>query len=461
MPARGRSVASMKFALVNPPWTFEGSIYFGCREPHLPLEFGYAKALLEAAGHEARDRRRPARRADARGDRAGRRRLRAGRRGRHHGAELPVLALRAAGAARAAGRSSRDLRQVVPARRRRRPARLDHAARDAAEARRRRRRDRRVRGRAAAARARRRATGAAIDVGLHVGRRPSAGARRHRTRPTWRRCRRCAGRDAAVARHRHHHHRFDAAPHGPGRGDGGVARLPVPLHVLREGQLPQRLPQAAARGAPRRARSGCSRQGVEYVYFIDEIFLPNRELLEALAGRDVKFGVQTRIDLWTPEMLDLLGAAGCVSIEAGVESITRARPQSPRQEQPADAPSRSPSGSIYAQASACRSCRPTCSTRAWTIRTRSNAWREHLQRRGVWANKPVPLFPYPGSPDYTKRWGAPDDHAWERALDYYLDASRRVQRHPGRASAAARPARTCSRPMHRAWRTCHAEPRGC
>jgi hypothetical protein len=43
----------MRFALINPPWTFDGSIYFGCREPHLPLEFGYSKALLEAAGHEA------------------------------------------------------------------------------------------------------------------------------------------------------------------------------------------------------------------------------------------------------------------------------------------------------------------------------------------------------------------------------------------------------------------------
>ncbi len=41
----------MKVALVNPPWTFEGSIYFGCREPHLPLELGAAKALLEQAGH--------------------------------------------------------------------------------------------------------------------------------------------------------------------------------------------------------------------------------------------------------------------------------------------------------------------------------------------------------------------------------------------------------------------------
>jgi hypothetical protein len=30
------------------------------------------------------------------------------------------------------------------------------------------------------------------------------------------------------------------------------------------------------------------------------------------------------------------------------------------------------------------------------------------------------LFPYPGSPDYTLRWGVPDDHAWERAHEYYL-----------------------------------------
>jgi hypothetical protein len=48
------------------------------------------------------------------------------------------------------------------------------------------------------------------------------------------------------------------------------------------------------------------------------------------------------------------------------------------------------------------------------------AWRENLQSHGVWANKPVPLFPYPGSPDYALRWGAPDDRAWERAHDHYL-----------------------------------------
>src|SRR5215472_16200207 len=44
----------MRYALVNPRWTFEGSIYFGCREPHLPLEYGYSKLLLERAGHEAK-----------------------------------------------------------------------------------------------------------------------------------------------------------------------------------------------------------------------------------------------------------------------------------------------------------------------------------------------------------------------------------------------------------------------
>ncbi len=43
----------MRIALVNPPWTFENSIHFGCRAPHLPLGLGHSEALLEAAGHEA------------------------------------------------------------------------------------------------------------------------------------------------------------------------------------------------------------------------------------------------------------------------------------------------------------------------------------------------------------------------------------------------------------------------
>ena len=42
----------MKFALVNPNWTFEGSTYFGCRDPHYPLELLFAFDQLRAAGHE-------------------------------------------------------------------------------------------------------------------------------------------------------------------------------------------------------------------------------------------------------------------------------------------------------------------------------------------------------------------------------------------------------------------------
>jgi hypothetical protein len=48
------------------------------------------------------------------------------------------------------------------------------------------------------------------------------------------------------------------------------------------------------------------------------------------------------------------------------------------------------------------------------------AWRERLQRHGVWANDPVPLYPYPSSPDYRRLFGEPDEQAWERAHAHYL-----------------------------------------
>jgi NAD dependent epimerase/dehydratase family len=48
------------------------------------------------------------------------------------------------------------------------------------------------------------------------------------------------------------------------------------------------------------------------------------------------------------------------------------------------------------------------------------AWRGHLQNHGVWANQPVPVFYYPGSPGYREIWGEPDDLAWERAHEDYL-----------------------------------------
>jgi anaerobic magnesium-protoporphyrin IX monomethyl ester cyclase len=42
----------MRTALLDPRWSYDGSIYFGSRDPHLPLEHGYAAALLQARGHD-------------------------------------------------------------------------------------------------------------------------------------------------------------------------------------------------------------------------------------------------------------------------------------------------------------------------------------------------------------------------------------------------------------------------
>jgi B12-binding domain/radical SAM domain protein of rhizo-twelve system len=164
---------------------------------------------------------------------------------------------------------------------------------------------------------------------------------------------------------------------------------------------------------------GLVAQGVGYLYFIDEIFLPQRPLLEALVGREVQFGIQTRIDLWKPEMLDLLGAAGCVSIEAGVESLTEEGRAA------LDKNCRMSTDDLAERLLHARRSVPF--VQANLIRTEGDdpalvaAWRERLQRGGVWANDPVPLYPYPSSPDYVRLWGRPDDEAWERAHAHYLE----------------------------------------
>ncbi|HVG91401.1 MAG TPA: B12-binding domain-containing radical SAM protein, partial [Alphaproteobacteria bacterium] len=43
----------MKFALLNPNWDFKGSTYFGCQDPHTPLELLFAADQVSAAGHDA------------------------------------------------------------------------------------------------------------------------------------------------------------------------------------------------------------------------------------------------------------------------------------------------------------------------------------------------------------------------------------------------------------------------
>lgn len=129
--------------------------------------------------------------------------------------------------------------------------------------------------------------------------------------------------------------------------------------------------------------------------------------------------MQTRLDLWSFEMIDLLGRAGCVSIEAGVESLTV------EGREWLDKRCRMTTDEITERLIHAKRVVPF--VQANLIASGSDdpdqveRWRAALLEHGVWANKPVPLFPYPGSPDYTRLWGAPDDRAWERAVDYYLD----------------------------------------
>ena len=220
-----------------------------------------------------------------------------------------------------------------------------------------------------------------------------------------------------IRRHKHHHHRFEAAPVGPGAEVEASRGCPYNCTFCAKENF-RNAYRKRPPGVILTEVDGLLRQGVEYVYFIDEIFLPNAELLEGLASRGLKFGVQTRIDLWKPQMLELLGRAGCVSIEAGVESLT-----------------------VEGRAALAKNCRMTTDQLAdRLVEARRHVpfvqanliempqdddpvvqrWRERMQDAGVWANDPVPLYPYPGSPDYRKLWGEPDDDAWERAHDHYL-----------------------------------------
>ena len=405
----------MKVALVNPNWTFDGSIYFGCREPHLPLEYGYAKALLERQGHDAvivdgqlRDLSREAIRtevADARPDaivittapsylfwRCAPPELRVPQEILADLDDLPGM--RIAIGPHASTTPGATLRKLA----------CDVVVMGESEE---------VLPRLAAPREQWGGIGGiAYEAGgqLRIQGGPHTSNMQELPALRW--------PASAIGRHGHHHHRFDAAPAGPGAEMETSRGCPYHCTFCAKDNF-----RNAYRKRPLAAvldeLDGLLAAGVEYVYFIDEIFLPNKELLEALVERPVRFGVQTRIDLWTKPMLDLLGRAGCVSIEAGVESISEAGRNL------LDKKSRLSTAEISDRLLHARQTVPFVQANLLDAQVDDpgavEAWRQHLIAHQVWANKPVPLFPYPGSPDYSRRWGAPDDRAWERAVSYYLE----------------------------------------
>jgi hypothetical protein len=400
-----------RIALINPTWHFEGSIYFGCRSPHLPLELGISQHALREAGHSTLlldahmfdlslndikselssfrpdmivittaptylfwrcappELRVPQELTLTLRDLA-RTLVAVG----PHGSTTPRTALRKLGVDFVVmGECEQSL------------LRLANGERNFP------------------------GLCFADNHTIQVNGRPQAAGFVDQPALTW--------PDEMVRRHHHHHHRFEAEPTGPGAEVEASRGCPYNCTFCAKQNF---------RNAYRRRSASTilaevdalREQGVEYVYFIDEIFLPNTELLEGLAARGLKFGVQTRIDLWKPSMLELLGRAGCVSIEAGVESLT-------------------PEG----RAALAKNCRMTTDqladrlvlARRHVPFVQANLiempqdddpvvqqWRRRMQDAGVWANDPVPLYPYPGSPDYRKLWGEPDDFAWERAHQHYL-----------------------------------------
>ena len=403
----------MRVALVNPSWSFDRSIYFGCREPHLPLELGYAKAWLERSGHDVLmlDGHLFGQTNEALADqvaafapalsvvttapsylfwrcappelRIPRAFLSAlGRRGGRtvavgpHGSVTPETTLRKLGVDVVV---RGECEEILP--------RLASGARLADVP----------------------AIAYGDGEGIVVTGPPHASAFIGEPALAW--------PDDWVVRHHHHHHRFDCAP--TCAGAEVEASRGCPYHCtfcakidFRDGYRRRDLEPLLEE------IDRLIAQGAGYVYFIDEIFLPNAALLEALVARPIQFGIQTRIDLWKPEMLDLLGQAGCVSVEAGVESLTEVGRQA------LDKRCRMTTDELADRLIYAKGRIPF--VQANLIETREDeaelvaTWRARLDKHGVWANDPVPLYPYPSSPDYRRLWGMPDARAWERAHEHYL-----------------------------------------
>jgi anaerobic magnesium-protoporphyrin IX monomethyl ester cyclase len=164
-----------------------------------------------------------------------------------------------------------------------------------------------------------------------------------------------------------------------------------------------------------------NRMGVDYVYFIDEVFgLGSRQtLLDQLAAeRLVQFGCQTRLDLWDERRLDHLAAAGCVSVEFGLESPF------PNVQHSINKGYQIDGDRILDLMAYAKSIIP------WVqgdlievpgtdpdLRARTEDWRQAAIARGLWVSEPVSLFLYPGSDLHDEVLGPIDDGAWVRAME--------------------------------------------
>lgn len=405
----------MKFALVNPNWTFQGSTYFGCQEPHAPLELLFAFDQIAEAGHDALL-------VDAQTD----------------GLSLEE--------ARARVRSFAPDFVVVPTA----PSYLFWRCPQP---------ELRVPREWLAA-----LDGKAMKVviGPHGSATPGAALRKTgadivlRGEPDhtiaqlagkpWAEVAGCCWRDEqgmrmsadlgvadmrrlralsfdnySVERHRHRHHVFE----GEGRGMELEFARGCPWSctfcnkTLFRNKFRERPVEAVLEEVDR-----VIARGVDYIYFIDEIFGVGKNvlrLLERIATRKIKIGFQTRIDLWNEDTLDLLGRAHCISMECGIESIS----EDGREELNKNcriSTERISELLIYA-----RQRIPW--VQANLILTEKDnkedirRWQEQLKAHGVWVSEPVPMFPFPGSPLYLETFGAPpDDLAWERAHHYYTNA---------------------------------------
>jgi len=221
----------------------------------------------------------------------------------------------------------------------------------------------------------------------------------------------------SVERHKHRHHVFYGEGHGAelefARGCPWACTFcnkTLFRNKFRERDVDEVLKEVDAVVA----------RGVDYIYFIDEIFGVGknvRRLLEGIAERNVNIGFQSRIDLWNEESIDLLGRAHTISVECGIESITDDG-RDDLNKNCRMSTERLTELLIYA-----RTKIPW--VQANLILTEKDdkedirRWQERLKANGVWVSEPVPMFPFPGTPLYAQMWGPPDDEAWERAHHYY------------------------------------------